>query len=128
VGIELVLLALLQVKHFLGDFVFQTENQARNKGIYGHPAGLVHAATQAALTVPCLIAVGVEPLAIAVVTAIEFILHYHQDWLKERISARFRGAQSTKAYWVMFGADQLLHQMFYLALVFVLFQGIEGFA
>lgn len=117
-GTELVALVLLQVKHFLGDFVLQTGNQARNKGTYGHPAGLTHAATHASLTVPCMLIFGIAPLYIALAAAVELALHYHQDWLKERVTARFRG--STKVYWAIFGGDQLLHQLFYVALVVIL--------
>lgn len=120
VGVELFALALLQIKHFLGDFVLQTANQVRNKGTYGHPAGLVHAGTHAALTIPCLLAVGIVPYLAVGAAAIEFVIHYHQDWLKERLNARIAGSQQTKAFWVAFGADQLLHQLFYVSAVLVL--------
>ena len=33
---------VLQIKHFLGDFVLQSTYQFRTKGIYGHPGGFLH--------------------------------------------------------------------------------------
>ena len=36
-------LVLFEVKHFLCDFVLQTAYLYRNKGIYGHRAGFIHA-------------------------------------------------------------------------------------
>lgn len=112
----LLALLLLQVKHFAGDFVLQSSRQARFKGIYGHRAGLEHAGTHAALTIPCLLAVGISPRLALAAAAIEFVIHYHEDWFKARISRRIGLMPDGRAYWAMFGADQLVHQLTYLAM------------
>ena len=46
----LIVVALLLAKHFICDFVLQTPYQIRNKSIYGHPGGLLHAGIHAAAT------------------------------------------------------------------------------
>jgi hypothetical protein len=40
-------LTLLQIKHFICDFVLQTSRHVQFKGIYGHPAGVEHSAIHA---------------------------------------------------------------------------------
>ena len=85
----LLTLLLLQVKHFICDFVTQTQYQLRYKGIYGHPAGLVHAGLHAIGSAIVLVGLGVATLLPASITllivllAAEFVLHYHIDWGKE---------------------------------------------
>ena len=42
--------AILSAKHTAADFFLQTPYQYLNKGTYGHPGGLLHAAIHAVLT------------------------------------------------------------------------------
>ena len=42
--LALAAVAVLMVKHALADFYLQTPYQYLNKGTYGHPGGLLHAA------------------------------------------------------------------------------------
>ena len=123
----LLALLLLQLKHFVGDFVTQTQYQLRYKSIYGHPAGLMHAAHHAigsaavmALLKACL-PLPMPLTLIAAVLAAEFVLHYHIDWAKEQLIRPFVAAQGL-AYWAIFGADQFLHQATYVAIAYILFR------
>lgn len=111
---------LLQVKHFLGDFVLQSSRQIRAKGTYGARAGIEHAALHALMTVPCLLVVGVAPIAVATVAVVELLIHYHEDWLRQWITQRARVTTAHKAYWILLGADQLVHQLTYVAMVWIL--------
>ena len=123
----LLLLLLLLLKHFLCDFVLQTPYQLRYKGIYGHPAGLLHAGLHAVGSAAVLVALtiaGMLPASIALVAmlcAAEFVLHYHIDWGKEQANKPFLKEQGT-AYWTLFGFDQLLHQATYVAIAWVVFR------
>ena len=45
-------LLAFEAKHFICDFVIQTEWQVRTKGIYGHPGGAVHAGLHAVASLP----------------------------------------------------------------------------
>ena len=116
----LIVLAVLATKHVIFDFVLQTASQVKNKRIYGHPGGLLHAAGHAAGS--CLAFVIVTPSiagGISIVVS-ELALHYHIDWLKEEIVYRRKLRSENKAYWLMFGFDQWLHQMTYIGIAFIL--------
>jgi hypothetical protein len=115
-------LALFEVKHFLCDFVLQTAYLYRNKGIYGHPAGFIHAGLHAVGSLPAIILIGGEPGLITVIVIGELLIHYHVDWSKLYIDKHFRLRIDRSAYWVVFGLDQLLHQATYIAILALLAQ------
>lgn len=122
VDVKLVLAALLilQLKHFLCDFVLQTPYQFMNKGKYGHPGGIIHAGLHALTSTP--IFYFIRPgwaVAIAIVIG-EFLVHYHIDWSKEQTVKRNRLKFPQAEYWWTFGADQGLHQITYLGMAAVL--------
>lgn len=124
--IPLLTLLLLQAKHFVCDFVTQTPYQSRNKGIYGHPGGLLHAAhhligSAVVLTMVTVLVPTIPPTLIAALLAAEFVLHYHFDWGKEQVVKPFVAAQGI-AYWTIFGFDQFLHQATYVVMVYMLFR------
>ena len=75
----LIALLLLQIKHFIGDFVLQSARQSRFKSGYGHRAGLEHAGIHAVLTLPCLLGVGVALTPAVITAAAEFVVHYHGE-------------------------------------------------
>jgi len=113
-------LALLQIKHFICDFVLQTIRHVQFKGIYGHPAGLEHSGIHVVGSVPCLWLVGASWPAIAAIAAAEFAIHYHQDWFKERVVKRNKWTFTDHQYWIALGADQLVHQLTYIAMIVAL--------
>ena len=77
------------VKHALADFYLQTPYQYLNKGTYGHPGGLLHAAIHMALTPLVYLVLVPGSLLLAGAIALgEFLVHYHVDWLKEQILRR----------------------------------------
>ena len=120
--LTLVLWALLalQVKHFLCDFVLQTAYLYRNKGIYGHPAGFIHAGLHAVGSLPAILLLTRSGGLAALLVATELVIHYHVVWLKIYIDKRFRLTVQRRAYWIVFGADQLIHQLTYAAFLAVL--------
>ncbi|MBO6673857.1 MAG: DUF3307 domain-containing protein [Rhizobiales bacterium] len=117
----LAILLGLQAKHFLFDFVFQSDWQVRNKGRYGHPGGLVHAGLHGTgtLAVGLLAALmGVIGLGAALVLALaDAIIHYHVDWSKAQISRRMKLTPDRHAFWIALGADQAAHHVTYLVLL-----------
>lgn len=113
-------LALFELKHFICDFVLQTAYLYRNKGIYGHRAGFIHAGLHGLASLPAiLLMTKAAPLAAGIVFA-EFLVHYHIDWLKLFIDRHYRLNSNQSIYWAIFGADQLIHQMTYVAILAVL--------
>jgi hypothetical protein len=113
-------LLVLQVKHFVADFVLQTPYQFLNKGIYGHPGGLIHSGIHVVGTVFAFLVIAPSwPIAAAILAG-EFIAHYHIDWLKEGTVKRQQWQFPQAEFWWTFGADQALHQVTYLVIVAVL--------
>ncbi len=115
----LVLMAGLLIKHFLADFQFQTLWMVKNKGVYGHPGGLAHAGTHAGLSLPVLLIGGIPPMLALAVCAGEFVIHYHVDFIKEIEGRRQDVSMHEKGYWVLFGMDQLAHQLTYVLMIAV---------
>jgi hypothetical protein len=115
--IALVGMGLLQLKHFVCDFVLQTSRHVQFKGIYGHPAGLEHSGIHAMGTIPCLWLIGVAPLSAIAIAAGEFVIHYHTDWAKEQINRRAGWTPAVHSFWVAQGVDQLVHHATYLGIM-----------
>ena len=116
----LLSLVLFEIKHFLCDFVFQTSNQVRAKGFYGKLGGIKHAGLHAIGSVPALLVLTYSPLAILAVVIVEFVVHYHVDWTKARVDASQGWTIADQKYWIVFGLDQFIHQMTYVAIIYAL--------
>lgn len=116
----LIALAVLATKHVIFDFFLQSLEQIRNKRIYGHPSGLLHAAGHVVGT--CLVFLIITPplvVALGIVVG-EFVIHYHADWLKEEIGYRLKLRPDEKSFWIGMGIDQWVHQLTYVGIVAVL--------
>jgi hypothetical protein len=118
-SLSLVLWALLafQLKHFVCDFVLQTKFQVDTKKIYGHYGGFIHSGLHAVASLPILYFLAGSLLVAVLFAAGEFVVHYHVDWLKGRVDDATGWTEKDGAYWAVFGADQLIHQLTYLGMV-----------
>lgn len=112
----LLLLTMLTLKHLVADFVLQSRYIIQNRWIYGHPAGLLHVAIHLGLTLPVLLVMGTPMPVIATMLAAEGAVHYHIDWAKDNTVRRYQLTPARRAYWVVFGIDQTLHQLTYVAM------------
>lgn len=118
----LLIFFILQVKHFLADFVIQTPRMIHEKGIYGASHGIYHSLWHSAGTL--LAFIWLHPV-IGIATAfIDFLMHYHIDYAKSRINELQKLTVKDSAFWVWFGLDQLAHQITYIALVGWVFFGL----
>ena len=112
-----VLLALFGIKHFLADFLLQTNFMLREKGIYGMPGGVLHSLIHAAFTFLILVFF-CEYLDVAIVLSVlDFLLHYHIDWAKQQLNKGLSTAD--RMFWVWLGADQGLHYLTYIGIIYV---------
>lgn len=118
-GALLLGVALFEVKHFVADYLLQSKYVVFNKGRYGHPGGLLHVAIHMAASVPVLLALAIPLPGLIATILCEGIVHYHLDWAKDRLQARLRLTTTDRAYWALFGTDQLLHQFTYIAMLWV---------
>ena len=101
------------------DFVLQTAAQIRSKAIYGSRGGLIHSGLHGIASLPAILLLDQSVLVPAIVAG-EFVAHYHVDWLKMAI-IRARGlSPDDRMYWIVFGADQFLHQMTYVIILALL--------
>jgi hypothetical protein len=115
----LLLLVLLQIKHWYIDFVNQSDVEVASKGIYGDQAGMNHSIKHGVGTLACLfILTGPEYIAFAVfIGLLDAILHYHIDWCKMNYGNR---DIRTKAFWNHLGLDQMAHQLTYVGIAYLI--------
>src|SRR5271170_2492719 len=107
------------IKHFFADFVLQPYRMVSRKGDYLHPAGLAHAGIHAVGSIPALLTITNAPELIAALISGEFIIHYHTDWFKAQLDRRLKLDNTSTLHWAIFGADQLIHNTTYLAMIYV---------
>jgi hypothetical protein len=112
----LTLFLMFSVKHFVIDFICQTQYQWSNKGKYGHPGGILHAGLHGVGTAACLLAFAWEDILF--LALLDALFHYHIDWAKMNLNARMGWTATTSEYfWWLLGLDQLLHMMTYIAII-----------
>ena len=112
---------VLQVKHYVADFVIQTYAQTVRKGIYRDPVGISHSVDH---VIGSLIGLFLASFIVTIslpytvlLCIIEGILHYHIDWVKVHFGIK----DITKPlFWNQFGMDQLAHQLTYLGMIYLL--------
>lgn len=124
--IILIFFALF-TKHFIFDFLLQTEYQFLNKGKYGHPGGLLHAFLAGFGTFISLISI---PYILHLPTGsnwipklfficfIEMVIHYHIDWAKIKLNDKLNLTPvNGHGFWWLLGLDQYLHYLTYILIV-----------
>jgi hypothetical protein len=111
---SLKLLVTLLVCHYLADFCLTLPIMIRAKanGKQLWPIAL-HSMVHALLMGLCLLLFGVSVLTTLYLMAAEAASHFIIDLSKARLSSRIpRLADATgKPYWMLYGLDQLLHQL-----------------
>jgi len=109
----LVLLVLLQIKHWYIDFVNQNNVEVAHKGIYGNWLGAKHSIKHGLGTLVALwIVTGGEYFVYLLTVAIaDIFLHYHIDWAKMNWGNR---DINNPKFWNHLGLDQMAHQLCYI--------------
>ena len=121
-GAVLAVLLYLQIKHLICDYPLQTHYQLVNKGTYGHPGGIIHAAVHAIFTIPVFFIL-TPPLLVGVGIVVgEFIVHYNVDWTKQQVMKRMGWQSADAEFWWGIGVDQFLHYATYLAIAAILWR------
>jgi hypothetical protein len=115
--VTIVMLVLFQVKHFVADYLLQPGWVRCGKGDLRRAGGYVHAGIHAAGSLPALMVAGVGATQLAMLAIAEFAVHYTLDFSKASLSSRSHAGPETQTYWTLHGADQLMHQMTYAALI-----------
>jgi hypothetical protein len=110
---------MLQFKHFVCDWLIQTDREIKYKGQYLHPAGINHSLKHGLLTAIILLGVLPSESKAFALAFLDGVTHYHIDWVKQHCAKRYELSPQKKAFWLAIGFDQLLHQLTYITLVYL---------
>ncbi len=135
VSLYALLMVALLLKHLVADLPLQTTYMALNKGTYGHPGGLYHAAIHGAgsLAVMWFFSPYLSAHLVLLIIALEVVIHYHIDFLKVNVdklaNTSFKPTHNSsenskpilvavthKYYFYFFVIDQALHFATYIAM------------
>lgn len=114
----LILLSLLQIKHWYADFKIQTYMQTVKKGVWLDLIGVTHTMDHMWCSLTALLIFNffhyLSPFTMLIVVAIEGITHYLIDFIKVKWGCK---DNTSSLYWTQFGLDQLAHQACYILMV-----------
>jgi len=114
----LLLLTLFVVKHFIVDFVLQTQEEIEHKGTYLDYRGVTHSVKHGLGTLIILWAVGASFELSCLYGALDLLIHYHIDWAKMNMSRNL--TPQDRAFWTWLGFDQALHHLTYIMFIAIL--------
>jgi hypothetical protein len=115
----LFLVAALFTKHAVVDFPMQVPYHYLNKGTYGHPGGILHAAFHGIATA-LVFWVVVDPHTAVWMGILDMVFHYHIDWAKMNLNKKLGyGPTTHEQFWWLLGLDQWLHAMTYVGLIWL---------
>jgi len=119
--ISLSVVYMILVAHYVGDFIAQTNWMAQNKSS-DNQALLVHVGVYSSVvTILMMIFLILSsnfilPLnAILSWAAINAIMHFATDYLTSRMSSRAYRNNDLRKFWIIIGADQVMHTITLLA-------------
>lgn len=120
----LILVAGLELKHFLADYVLQTGYILAGKGDFRHGGGYLHAGLHVVGSLIVLVLAGVPLPTLAALCAAEFVIHYLLDYWKIHYGQGVHANDAPKKFWALHGLDQLFHQLTYAAMVYIALKSI----
>lgn len=115
----LILLFFLQIKHLFADYFLQTPRMLSGRGQYVHLGRAQHAGLHAVFSLIIFLVAGAGVVFSLLLCLGEAVVHYHIDWGKGRHSDKTGYTPADPGYWRAFGTDQLLHQLTYLAMIWI---------
>lgn len=117
----IALLGLLFFKHFLCDYLLQSQAMLRDKHDLRASGPYLHSGLHALSSGLILLAFAPWWLALAIAVA-EFVLHVLLDWGKAQWVRRQTLTETHPRYWHLFGLDQLFHTLTYVAMAALVFR------
>ncbi|MFW5704143.1 MAG: DUF3307 domain-containing protein [Patescibacteria group bacterium] len=117
----LVFLAALTVKHFIADFLLQSDEMVKKKGTHLNTL-LLHSLHHAVATIG-IVWFFFDLWSACIIALIEIGIHSLIDGIKS--NPRFLGTitLSNKKFFPLLGLDQLMHMFTYLLFAYLLFDG-----
>jgi len=119
-----VLLVVLFVGHFLGDFTPLATARMLEAKLTGSPIGPIalHALVHAVLVGLAVTAIARPvPMLILAAVTVEFWTHLGLDWIKGKMSVRrpALGDPGQPIFWTALGIDQLAHALVLVGIAFL---------
>lgn len=116
-----VLLALLFIGHFLGDFTSLATTRMQKAKAEGGPMWVIatHAAVHGLLSgLAVALVTGFNPSLLASVVGLQFLTHFGLDVFRARLGVRVPAVADPgrNVYWTVLGLDQLAHGLVLLAI------------
>ena len=118
-GVLLVLLCLLQIKHMLGDYFLQTRMMLDGRDQYAHLGRFLHAGVHATGSFIAFLLIGAPVVFVVPLVLAEWAVHFHIDWWKGRHTSDQNLTPADAGYWRASGVDQALHQLTYIAMIWI---------
>lgn len=113
----ILLLVLLQVKHMFADYFLQFPFMLSGRDAYLHVGRLAHAGVHAVGTAIALALVPTPLTPLVLLVVADFVVHFHIDWLKARVTDGMGLTPANPGFWRAAGVDQAAHQLTYVAIV-----------
>lgn len=112
----LFLFGLFMIKHMFADFYLQTPKMLSGRCQYWHLGRAMHAGVHVLGSILVFLIIGSPLLFIAIVVALEWIVHFNIDFVKASYSERKSLNPEQAAFWQAVGLDQCLHNLTYVAM------------
>ena len=122
----LTALTLFLVKHTLADYFLQFSWMIKDKAIYGAKGGIAHAGLHGVLTSLVLLVMGLPIMAGLKLEKIDFIIHYHIDFIKSNLWKSKNLKATDQMFWVIHGVDQMLHGLTYIFIIWIILRMASG--
>ena len=108
-------------KHIIADYYLQFSWMIKDKGIYNAKGGIAHSGLHALLTYLILILTGFGYFYTLILSLLDYVFHYHIDYVKSNLWKRYNYGPNDQMYWVIHGTVQFLHLMTYVLIIYLLF-------
>ncbi len=110
----------LQIKHFVADYTLQWPAMIAGKSHLNRSGGYLHAGIHIALTLLVLLFCNLSAMTIVLILLCEFVVHYATDYSKGTYDCRHKLNPNSRHFWMVHGADQLVHQLTYVVILAVI--------
>lgn len=105
---------LLNLKHFICEYLIQDEHLFHHKLRYGSINSLRHTLHQAFGTLVAGLIVNFDLILVVGLVLVEAIIHYHSEWAIARFGAK---SYKDKKYWQWFGAQEFINHVTFILLI-----------
>ncbi len=116
----LLLILMLQIKHFICDGPLQTRAMVDGKSVYGNRLGMLHAAIHGFGSLATFAWFGLGWKLVLALALADIVAHYHIDFIKENVVKFYGWTTTAREFWWALAADQFLHHLTYLALTAII--------